>query len=171
MLRTLEAEKRPAGSAPSMQALAPRRIRPRHKIAVMLHESGMTNGEIAKALGYTESRVSIILNAQHPELRKIRTEFGSQVADRIRDVSTRLKLYAPEMLDVMVHHARDKAGHPELSQKSAKELLHMAGFSPVKKVAELHANVPVEELRQIAGAIEDANAVVTDARFDVQVPA
>lgn len=138
---------------------SPDRVRPRHRIAVMLQESGWQTKDIAAALGYTVARVSVILNSHHPVLQELRSGFASQVADSVLDVNSRLKMYANEMLSTLVAHARNK-DKPELSARSARDILHMAGFSPVKKVFQASSNVPYEELKQLTQHIEDANAVV-----------
>lgn len=138
----------------------PRRLRPRHRIAIMLHEAGIKNKDIALALGYTESRLSVILNSQHPSLVETRAKFASEVAESIRDVPLRLKLMANEMLDVLVYHARRKGEDPALSRLSARDLLHMAGFSPVKKQFVATANVPVEALKDLVQKTTEANEVV-----------
>lgn len=138
---------------------SPDRVRPRHRIAVMLHEAGWQAKDIAAALGYTIARVSVILNSHNPVLQELRSGFASQVADSVLDVNSRLKMYANEMLTVLVAHARNK-DKPELSARSARDILHMAGFSPVKKVFQANTDVPLEELKQLTQHISDANEVV-----------
>lgn len=122
----------------------------------MLHESGMPQRDIAKVLGYTEGRISIILNSRHPDLLTIRQEFASKVADNVLDVNSRIKLYANEMLDITVKHARN-TNDAANSRLAARDILHMAGFTPVKKQMNLNADVPLSELRGVIGAIHEAN--------------
>lgn len=169
MLRGLERTGQ-VSTAPSMRAQSPKRIRPAHRMIAMLAESGMKQKEIALATGYTETRVSVILRSHHPELQEIRAGFAAQVADNIRDPAMRMALVANEMVDVMVFHARRKAEDPALSQRSAKELLHMAGFSPVKKISQVDTKAPTGELGQTVRFIEEANAVVLDKRYEIQNP-
>ena len=154
----LAMEKHPPKITMGLQA--PKRARPRHRIAIMLHEAGWTNKDIARALGYTEARLSVILNSSNPILSATRAKFASEVADNIRDVQSRFSLYSNEMLDVLVHHARQKDQKPELSRLAARDILHMAGFSPVKKIFQANAQVPVEEMRHMLTGIQDANEVV-----------
>lgn len=145
---------------PARALYTPERVRPRHRIAVMLHEAGWKSGDIAKALGYkTAARVSVILNSRHPALQSLRADFASQVADNVLDVQSRLKMYANEMLTTLVGHARQTT-KPELSRLAARDILHMAGFTPIKKVFQANTNVPFEELNRLVGHIEDANEVV-----------
>ena len=155
---------------PAKQLYSPERVRPRHRIAVMLHESGWQTKDIANALGYTVSRVSIILNSHHPDLQSLREGFAAQVADNVLDVQSRLKMYANEMLTVLVSHARQTA-KPELSRLAARDILHMAGFTPVKKVFQANTNVPFDRLQEIAGRITEANEVVLNPEWDVKDPA
>lgn len=155
----------PAGSAifaqPTKSALhnMPKKIRPRHRMVVMLAEAGWTNKQIAESTGYTESRVSIILNAKHPELLRVRAEFASKVADTIDDTANRLKLYANEMLDTMVYHARQKEAQPQNSRMAARDILHMAGYSPVRRQVNVEIPVPAAELLTAAAKIQAANEV------------
>lgn len=145
--------------SPTNAVLTFKRLKPRQRIVVMLAEAGWRTKDIATATGYTESRVSIILNSRHPALLQFRAEFASQVADRTTDTQMRFKLYANEMLDRLVTHARQDA-RPELSRLAARDILFMAGFTPVKKQFTMEAKLPVEELRRVVGAINEANEVV-----------
>ena len=138
----------------------PKRLRPRHRNVVMLHESGLKNKEIAEMTGYTVGRVSIILASKHPGLMEIRRGFAVQVADAMQDVSSRLALSANEMLDVQLFHARRKVEDPTNSRQAAKDILQMAGFSPVKKSMVLNATMPEEDLEKLQEATLEANRVV-----------
>lgn len=141
-----------------------KRVRPRQLIATMLHQSGWKGSDICKALGYTPGRLSVILNSRHPQLEQARAKFASEVADNIRDVQTRFKLYSNEMLDILVSHARRKAEDPALSRLAARDILHMAGFSPVKKQFLMTAEAPIEDLKRLATTIHEANEVVMSGK-------
>ena len=151
--------KEQAAPTASRPLYTPKRVRPRHRIAVMLHESGWRPKDIAKALGYTDARISVILNSLNSHLQECRSNFAVEVADNIKDVHSRLKLYANEMLDRLVAHGRQN-NDPALSRLAARDILHMAGFTPVKKVFALDARVPFEELKKVVGAIAEANEVI-----------
>lgn len=155
----IELETRPA--TPAKYAAPIKRLRPRHRIAVMLHESGWKNQDIAKALGYTVARVSTILNSPHAGLQELRVGFAAAVADNALDTHSRLRLYANEMLDVMVTHARntDKA---ESSRLAARDILHMAGFSPVKRELRMNTTVPAEALARVVEKLDEANQVTAE---------
>lgn len=137
----------------------PARVRPRHRIAVMLHETGWKSKDIARALGYTEARVSVVLNSHNLALQDFKAKFASQVADNVHDTQSRIKLYANEMLDVLVGHARNTKDAAN-SRLAARDILFMAGFTPVKKELVAHTQVPIEDLKRLVGQIEDANEVV-----------
>ena len=140
----------------------PKRLRARHRIMVMLAEGGWRNKEIAKSLGYTEARVSTILRSDHPELKSFRYEVAQRVAANVTDVQSRITLYANEMLTRLVDHAR-QADRPELSRLAARDILHMAGFTPVKKQFNLNANVPVDQLGRVLPEIHKANEAAAQA--------
>ncbi len=154
----LRGEMAPA-TAPRLVA-AVKRVRPRHRMVVMLGEAGWKNNEIARATGYTEARISVIRNSRHPALQELKAKFASQVADNILDTQTRFKLYANEMLDILVRHARNAAADPGNSRLAARDLLHMAGFTPVKKVFAIETRAPIEEIRQLVQKVHEANEVV-----------
>ena len=154
----LRKELTPGGPATMMQR--PGRIRPRHRIAVMLQEAGWRVRDIAAALGYSEPRVSIILNSHHPSLMAVRAHFASEIADRAKDLNARFMLYGHEMLDILVKHAKNWEGRPELSRLAARDILHMAGFTPVKRQITLEGKLPEAEIQRALGKIEEANEVV-----------
>lgn len=139
----------------------PKTIRPRQRMIVMLHEAGWKAKDIAKSLGYTEVRVNQIINSTHPELLKIRAETAARVADNITDTQLRIKMYANEMLDVMVQHARDTS-NAQNSRMAARDILHMAGYAPIKKNLNVDVQVPGEELVKAASQIKEANEVAAN---------
>lgn len=166
----LRAEMSP--STPARPLYSPNRVRPRHRIAVALHEAGWKAGDIAKALGYTQARVSVILNSHNPHLQEFKAQFASQVADNVHDVHTRFKLYANEMLDILVGHARREQCKPELSRLAARDILFMAGFTPVKKQLSIEGKLPAEDLKRAFDKIAEANEVVlSSAKWQVKEPA
>lgn len=139
----------------------PKTIRPRQRMIVMLYEAGWRIKDIAKSLGYTEVRVNQIVNSKHPELLRIRAETASNVAENITDTQLRIKLYANEMLDRMVQHARDTA-NPANSRLAARDILHMAGYAPVRRNLNVDVQVPGQELIKAAGKIQEANEVAAN---------
>lgn len=151
-----------SSKTPSRQLYTPARVRPRHRIAVMLHESGIRPKEIAQMLGYTEARVSVILNSHNVHLQAIREKFATQVADNCQDVITRLKLHAHEMVDIMLKHARN-VDKGDLSRLAAKDILDRAGFAPVKKMFSLEGKLPEEDLKRAMDKIDEANEVVLNS--------
>ncbi len=138
------------------------RLRARHRIAVTLSENGWRNKDIAKALGYTESRISIILRSGNAKLKTFRNEIAQRVADNMTDVSSRITLYANEMLTRLVDHAR-QGERPELSRLASRDILHMAGFTPIKKQFNLNATVPVDQLDKVIPEIHKANEAAMQA--------
>ena len=147
------------GSAGSYMLMAPKKMRPRHRQAIMLHEAGFDQKQIAEMLGYTQGRVSIILNSRRAEVEVVRHEARKLITDRTMDVATRIQASAHEMLDITIHHARNKADAAN-SRLAARDLLHMAGFSPVKKTASINATVPVpQEVADALGMLDKTQEV------------
>jgi predicted transcriptional regulator len=159
-VKLLKQELAPSTASRSVHELRiGKRVRPRHRIAIMLQEAGWKNKDIASALGYTQARLSVILNSHHPELQEIRAGFASRVADNVEDLHTRFALYANEMLDVLLSHARNKVDRPELSRLAARDVLHMAGFTPVKKSIVMEGKLPQAELVNALDKLAEANEV------------
>lgn len=138
---------------------APKKVRPRHRLVVQLAECGYSNNEISELTGYTPSRVSVILNFNHPVLEKARHEFTNRVVEQITDLGTRFRHHAIEALDVTVKVMRQTE---DLSQArlAARDILDRAGYAPVKKQINFQAPVPIDELREIVGKIQNANEAV-----------
>ena len=134
------------------------RVRERHKIAVVLQACGFKNNEIASALGYTPSRVSIILNSKKPELQQVRKDAVERVVNNSVDLTGKIRHAAIHALDTMISLV--DSAEEDIQFKSAKDILDRAGYSPVKKQANFNADVPHEELAGILSRIDDANKVV-----------
>lgn len=134
-----------------------KRVRDRHKLAVMLQVCGLTNNEIAANLGYTASRVSIILNSQKEELQQVRRDTVERVAERTVDLSTKIRLKAPEAFDKMVDLL--ESDNERIVLESAKDILDRAGYAPVKKQINAHVPVPMSELESTLDKINEANEV------------
>lgn len=132
--------------APSMAAQAPLRLRPKHRYVIMLAEMGYSNPEIAQMVGYSEQRVSVVRNWKGEEVDKYRADAQEKLAARTVSVADRINDAASEMFDVMLFHARRKEKDASNSRLAARDILHMAGYSPVKKTANLNmsAQVPPE---------------------------
>jgi hypothetical protein len=168
-LKELFEQAMPGFGVQTLSAVAlhrPKKLRDRHKIVLMLGAAGWRAKDIAAATGYTPARVSVILNTANHEARHFKDQFAIRVADNVSDVSLRFKLYANEMLDVLVSHARNKDDSSN-SRLAAKDILHMAGYSPVKKEMHIGATVPVDELNKLLHSVQAANEVVTRSEWDV----
>ena len=139
--------------------LPPKRIRPRHKMVVALHMAGWTNVEIANQLGYTDGRVGIILQSQHPALREVRKEMADKVAVATGDIVLRFHQESGKSLDTLIE-IRDAAASPVSERRqSALAILDRAGYTPIKKQINLDATVPVQELTGVIDQLDRANEV------------
>lgn len=123
-----------------------RRLRPKHKLVILMNEMGYTNVDISAIMGYSTTRVASIIRWDTPETQALHREFRDQVINKTLDVQGKLQAYAPEMVDIVVKAARD----PDLkiARLAARDILHMAGYQPVKRVMNLDIQVPKEEFVQ-----------------------
>jgi predicted transcriptional regulator len=135
-----------------------RKVRDRHRMVVMLAVCGWTNQEIATAMHYTPSRVSIILSSKHPELLHLRQQTLERVANSTVDLTAKIRLAAPAALERMIDIVQsvDEAQ----ARLAARDILDRAGYSPVKKQLTVEAQLPVDQLSDVLGRIQEANEVV-----------
>lgn len=140
-------------------AVVGKHVRARHKLVVALNIAGYRNSEIARELGYTEGRVSVILNSKHPELIQHRADTLNQVAINTGDLVLSFHAESRASLNTLVK-IRDKEDAPLSEQRlSALAILDRAGYSPVKKQINVDATLPAQELRSVMGQIDHANEV------------
>lgn len=88
----VELERAPAsaGEASAEDPDAPSTgIRERWSAIARMHALGMRNSDIAERLGYTQSRISIVLNEPwiQKEIARYRSKFESDVTERIKDAA------------------------------------------------------------------------------------
>ena len=108
-----------------------KRLKPLHLQMIRLRWLGYDNIEIAQRTGYSPSQIGTILNS--PDSRSIFEELQAQVLDTTSEVAQELQLGAPlaakRLVDLMV------SGDDRVAFVAAKEVLHMAGHAPVKRIA------------------------------------
>ena len=150
---------------PTEQPQLPSRpMRERQKLCVKLQACGMTNNQIAKTLGYTPTRVSVILN--DPRAQLVRDEMAERVADSLDDVATRLQFYANEALTEVVTLMRDSSSDV-VRQRSAFDLLDRAGYNKVEKHLTATTNISDEKVTQLMGTLKESREIF-DADYTVE---
>lgn len=90
------------GDIPRSRALLPHEpdlLNERHCQAIMMRCMGMKQKDIAAALGYTDSTVSIVLN--HPDAQFVIDQLQGFTAISVTDIDTRLKRLTPKALDAI----------------------------------------------------------------------
>jgi predicted transcriptional regulator len=129
----------------------PQKWTARHRMIVGLHLAGYRNKEIAKSLGMSEGRVSVILSDSRAtqEVKRM----SERVADNITDVHTRLLLYSNEALTEIVDEMRS-CEDPAIRQRAAFGIMDRAGYTPSAKETEPAMQIP----QDIAARMEDALA-------------
>lgn len=134
----------------------PKELRERHRIAIRLHACGMTNNRIAETLGYTPSRISIILN--DPRAEAVRMEMSSLVTDNLDNIGLRLQFYAGEALTEVVDLMRG-ADSEGVRQKSAFDILDRAGYNKIEKHISATTNIPEDKVAQLLGTLEETKKI------------
>lgn len=134
------------------------KVRERHKMIVMLSIAGWKNDEIAKELGYSTTRVSVILRSTNPELVALRDQAAERIMENVIDVGSKIQLSAHSAFQVMFDLL--KSSDEATKRLAAKDLLDRAGFAPIRKNINLDAKVPAEDLAGLLPKIVEANEVV-----------
>lgn len=137
----------------------PARFKERHRLVCKLQAVGLKNNEIADITGYTESRVSIILN--DPRAPAIINEMAGIVAGNLDDVALKLKLLANEALDTVTDLMRD-GEKEEIRQRSAFSILDRAGYSKIEKKLQITAAISNEAAELLVQAASDGNVIDAD---------
>lgn len=125
----------------------------RHKLAVLMQAAGLKNWEIAEELGFSESRVSVILN--DPRARAVLEQYSREVVDSLTDVRLRLKYYANEALTEVVEEMRH-SDDPRVRQRAAFGILDRAGYSKIEKRFVATAQVDPDAARLMADALHES---------------
>lgn len=105
-----------------------------------LEMSGLTLKEISQITGYTESRVSIILNDDRAAID--RNELAGVMQEKVMDVRVRLEMLSNEALSEVVNQMRASQDE-NIRQRAAFSILDRAGYGKVSKVE--HSTAPVDD--------------------------
>lgn len=144
----------PAQSAP----IRKHRLSQRQKMVLMLAACGWRGNEIARELGYTPARVSVILNSQRSDITEYRNRFELQVAENTLDVNLKLKLAAPAATQTMINLMA--SNDERVRALAAKDILDRAGYAPIRKQLNVDMPVPVEEISRVLGELNKNHEVL-----------
>lgn len=150
--------------AESTLSQEPLELNSRHRVIMRQLLAGVTQGEIAKELGYTPSRISLIINSElfQVEMKKMREKIetlfidneGSKVqTDRVRQ---RIKEESLESVNTIVR-LRDNAANERVRQISAFDILDRGGYKAPEKI-DTTATVEVGD--GLANALKEACKVI-----------
>src|SRR5512138_781502 len=137
---------RPAGTpiARPSDVARPHKLRERHKMVIYLEAAGWKPQDIAAAMGYTPSRVSLILNSKNPEVLSLKMQAAAQVRDNTLDLMARFRAEADASLTALVE-VRDQKEDVGQRRLAARDILDRAGYSVVKKQINLNSNIPAQQ--------------------------
>lgn len=135
---------------------------PRHSLVCQMHAAGLKNNEIAAATGYTESKVSTILN--DPRAQEVIQAALQTMSKNIMDLHTRLKVHAVEALDEIVDELRSSENE-KVRQKAAFGLLDRAGYTPVKKQIVMGGQIPKDLAERVERNLDKQDSI--DAEYSM----
>lgn len=140
------------------------KVRPRHTaiMELMLLAPHLTQNELAEKLGYTPSRLSIIVN--HPLFQEAYMAFRRRHQDRISDCIIDATVEAVEFNRGIL---KDKDEVTSVRQMSAKMILDQGHAKAIEKRATLNATaeVPPETLRVLGELAKELSQPFTPRRF------
>ena len=140
------------------------KIRPRYSaiMELLLLAPHLTQNEVAEKLGYTASRLSIIIN--HPLFQEAYQAFRRKHQDRISEAMVDATFEA-----ITVHRTimNDPKELVSLRQTSAKTILDQGHAKAIEKRATLSATaeVPAETLRMLGELAKELAQPFTPRRF------
>lgn len=141
---------------------------PRHRLVVMLHSVGRSNGEIAELTGYTKQTVSNVLN--DPRAAYEMQDLAERVAEVAIDPAVRLSLLSNEALDEIVEEMRT-ARDPRVRQKAAFGILDRAGYAPAKKdEARAAPTLPADVIERMEETTKELVSYDVDYKIVEPVP-
>ena len=140
------AEKLPVG--------APKEFSATHWHMFAMRASGMRPGEIASALGYSPSRVSVILNDPRAKALVARMT-GDVLRDFQLDVRDLIQSYTGEAVETVATLMRHAESEP-VRLGAARDLLDRGGFKPKEVVTHAHVEIDHEDAQRILGALKEA---------------
>lgn len=108
-----------------------KRLKPINLQMIRLRWLGYDNVEISQRTGFTPEQVSKILSL--PDSKEIFAELQANVLDTTAEVAQELQLAAPLAAKGLVDSMF--SGDDRVAFLARKEVLHMAGHTPVKRVA------------------------------------
>lgn len=120
---------RPVGAhRPDGPAQAIQNFSPRHQEIIRRLVCGQTQVEIAEEMGYSQGRLSIIINSplfQH-KLKEFQKQVSDKLVDTIANVENKVRLVQPAAVDTIVN-IMNKKGNDRLRRDCAKDLLEIGG--------------------------------------------
>lgn len=136
---------------------------PQHMQMLMMRAAGMRPKEIAEATGYSQSRVSVILN--DPRAKKLIPQLTGQMLREFQlDVREMIQSYsgeATETIGSLMRHAESE----QVRLASAKDLLDRAGFKPKEVVQHTHVEIGADDAKRILAAIMEAREPEPELEF------
>lgn len=136
----------------------------RHILTAKLHAAGLRNNEIESITGYSQSRVSHILN--DPRAKEIIEDTRRRITDDIDDVALRLRALSNEALDKVVDIMRF-SDDETAAQRSAFSILDRAGYGKIDKRIEAQAVISDAAAEKLLLASQDAGRIV-DADYTIE---
>lgn len=116
---------------PSQNIITVKRLKPAHLLVIRLFWAGETYVDIAQKTGYTPQHVMNIVKSD--EAQEILQQLQNTSLDSMDEIHEALNDAAPEILSEQIRLAL-RSPDERIRATVGRELLHMAGHAPVKRV-------------------------------------
>lgn len=127
--------------APSMEALAIVRVKPRHREIARMMAIGMTQGQIAKYFNMTPGRLSIIANSPLFKLELARLEKARN--ETVADIRNQLLEAAPAAAEVL-EHIMYTSESEKTKMAAAEAILDRAGIERKGSAIGVQVNLNID---------------------------
>jgi hypothetical protein len=149
-------------------AWSPKEIRRRHELVCALHACGWRGKDIAEHVGYSQSRVSIIVN--DPRSREIIDSYAGAFSSIATDVKEKLEFLSIEAVEEVAQVMRS-AEKDETRLRAAFGVLDRGGYGKAMKVIRQDDGLTDDAIERLAsGLIEakEAGRAVIDVDYTVR---
>lgn len=140
------------------------KLNPSHVQMLVMKAAGYNNRAIARQFGYTEARVSVIVN--HPDAMTVLSRLVSMQAENLLDIKARIQAHSGEALDAVLTAMRT-AEKPIERAAIGFKLLDRAGYGAVQKVDHsVRFEMPAAEAHNLTAALQESQEV-QDAEWSI----
>ena len=141
-----------------LKAWEPKRLSQRHKQCCALKATGLRQKEIAEMTGYSESRVSVILN--DPRSVALINQISSKIVENVvEETGEFIKGHTLEAAQIVVELMRSAESEP-VRLSAAKDNLDRGGFKPKERLQVDADPIDPKDIGHLAATLREGRIEV-----------